>query len=231
MTALRSLRDTLRTLGLVNGAAYYVSVALDRLTGGWARLVKYDLVTQPLDFPRAVPRHWGQTIQIREIFDGDPLLQEMAHSPDTMAWRFRQGARCLAALKEDRLVGFLWFVEGPYEEDEVCCTFRPQPHGYAAWDFDIYVFPRYRLGPVFSVLWAAACDALTARGHVSTASRISAFNPASLAAHRRLGALLVGKALFLRFGHVQVMFATLPPRLHVRGRKGRRPVIDVGLPG
>ena len=100
--------------------------------------------------------------------------------------RFAQGARCLAAVtNESELAGFLWFTVGPYEEDEVRARFCPEPSGASAWDFDVWVLPRYRMGRLLSYLWGVAGAQLTAEGVGQTVSRISAFNAESLASHRR----------------------------------------------
>ncbi len=58
-------------------------------------------------------------------------------SARVLAYRYRQGAICLAAISEDTVVGYMWLLFGAYEEDEVRARFVPQSD--AAFDFDIYV--------------------------------------------------------------------------------------------
>jgi len=65
----------------------------------------------------------------------------------------RQGAICLGAFKNDELLGYAWILLGTYEEDEVRCFFVPMPEGESAWDFDIYLDPKYRIGFAFPRLW------------------------------------------------------------------------------
>ncbi|HKP66213.1 MAG TPA: hypothetical protein VJX31_06275 [Casimicrobiaceae bacterium] len=145
-----------------------------------------------------------------------------------IAARFAQGACCLAAtVHGNELAGFLWFVVGAYDEDEVRARFVPAPRGKAAWDFDVTIMPRYRMGRLFGYLWQRATVELTQRGVTSSVSRISAFNPASIASHRRLGARIVGNALFLCFGPVQLMRASHAPRWHLSWRDDQRPTLEI----
>ena len=221
-----SFASTLRSLGWVDGLTYLLAQGLDRISRGRIRIVKYDLVVQPVRGGIGVPEHRGTDLEIRELRPGDELLERMGHPPETIAARFRQGGRCLAAVRRGELAGFLWWVEGPYEEDEVRCLFVPRPAGAAVWDFDVYVAPRHRSGPVFARLWDAASRDLSARGFRQTCSRISAFKPGSLSAHRRLGARVVGKRLFVCVGRLELMFGTRRPLFHASLRS--RPTIEVG---
>jgi hypothetical protein len=159
------------------------------------------------------------------------LLQQADRPASTLASRFAQGARCLVAAKQDELAGFLWFVTGPYEEDEVRARFVPGPAGAAAWDFDVLVMPQYRMGRLFSYLWARANAELAARGVRHTMSRISAFNAASLASHKRLGASIVGSALFVCVGRLQLMRSSLRPGWHFSWRPDQRPTLVVAADG
>ena len=100
----------------------------------------------------------------------------------------------------------------------------PEPQGRAAWDFDVMVMPEYRMGRLFSYLWGRANAELRAGGVEHTMSRISAFNAASLAAHQRLGARVVGSASFLCVGRWQLMRTSLSPRWHFSWRPESRPL-------
>jgi hypothetical protein len=91
------------------------------------------------------------------------------------------------------------------------------------WDFDVYVAPEFRLGRLFARLWDFTNSELRAQGFRWTISRISAFNPESLAAHSRLGARRLGSAMFLVAGPLQVSFASLPPYVHVGWHDQMRP--------
>lgn len=101
--------------------------------------------------------------------------------------RFGQGAECLALYCGDRVVATLWFLVGPYLEDEVRCRFVPLPAGQCSWDFDVFVDPAHRITGAFAALWDAADAELARRGVIASLSRISAFNPASLRGPGRPG--------------------------------------------
>ena len=85
----------------------------------------------------------------------------------------------------------------------------------AAWDFDVYVAPAYRLSRAFGRLWDAANEELRSEGVRWCHSRISAFNLSSIAVHEKLGARQVGWAGFLCLGGFQLMVSSLKPWVHV----------------
>ena len=103
---------------------------------------------------------------------------------------------------------------------------QPGPAGQAAWDFDVYVDPEHRSGLGFARLWDEANGWLRRRGVAFSWSRISAFNPGSLASHARLGARVAGKATFFRLGPCQLMIASLPPYFHISWRRQDMPSIS-----
>ena len=221
------LKSTVRSLGWVDGLTYLLAQAVSRLTRGHARIISYDLVVQPMTDGLDLPAHRGKDIEVREIVAGDPLLAAMDRPVEILDARFHQGARCLVALKKGELAGFLWWTQGPYTEDEVRCVFIPEPHGQAIWDFDVYVAPRYRFSPIFPCLWHVATQQLFAEGYRYSASRISAFNPASLAAHQRLGAKIVGHRLFVCFGRLELSFSRQSPRCAITFKASPR--VTVGF--
>jgi hypothetical protein len=223
-----SFRSAIRSLGWVNGSLYLLAQGLDKLSQGQVRIIKYDLVSQPVSEAPHIPQHRGATIEVREIHAGDPLLGRMGHPPASIERRFAQGGHCLAALHDGELAGFLWWVEGEYQEDEVRCVFVPRPAGKAVWDFDVFVATGRRYSPVFARLWETAGKELHARGFIRSCSRISAFKPESLSAHRRLGARVTGKSLFICLWRMQIMFATQAPWFHVSLTEASRPVLNVG---
>lgn len=223
-----SFSSTIRSLGWINGPLYLLAQGVDQLSRGRIRIIKYDLVSQPVSAGPLVPPHRGAAIEVREIHAGDPLLRRMGHAPASIDSRFSQGGRCLAALLDGELAGFMWWVEGAYREDEVRCTFVPQPLGKAVWDFDVFVAAGRRYSPVFARLWETADRELHTRGFIRSCSRISAFKPESLSAHRRLGARITGKCLFICLGRAQLMFATQAPWAHVSLDDASRPVLRVG---
>lgn len=212
-----------KTLGLGTAAWYAVARSLEAVTFGRLRLIGYRFVAQPVPEQGQVAPGRGSSIELRILQSDDPLVSQLPRPPAVVAQRFRDGARCLAAVKSDRIVGFLWYKEREYIEDEVRCCYRFDP-AVAVWDFDVYVDPEYRLGRLFARLWDFANCELRARRYRWTISRISAFNPESLAAHSRLGARRLGSAVFIVAGSLQVSFASFRPHLHLGWRDEMYPV-------
>ena len=215
-----------RSIGLANTCLFVLSRLLSTLFGPRIRLVKYYFVAQPI-VTSSSPTSSG-SFHIEFVDAGWAPFSQVERPSHVIAQRFAQGARCLAATKEDELAGMLWFVVGAYDEDEVRARFRPMPKHFVAWDFDVTVMPRYRMGRLFSYLWSHAQRELAAQGVTHSVSRISAFNGPSLAAHRRLGAKVVGSALFFCVGRVQLMKSSVRPRWHLSWRDDQRPCLDIG---
>jgi hypothetical protein len=228
MVLIRKFADAADAMGTGNALLYAVSRLLDRAFGGRVRIVKYIFVSQPVvPLATQLPASSG-AFKLAFIGPESPLFAEVERPAAVIAARYAQGARCLAATTADhKLAGFLWYVTGAYEEDEVRARFLPEPVGATAWDFDVTILPRYRMGRLFAYLWRRAADELAAAGIKHTLSRISAFNAMSMASHRRLRARTVGKALFLCLGRVQVMTSTVGPRWHLSWRDDQRPLMAI----
>jgi hypothetical protein len=214
---------------LWNTCLLAASLFLPRLFGARLRIVKYYFIAQPIVLRAAATARFG-AFSLTWPDAQWPLFSQIDRPSSVIAARFAQRARCLAATVEggSRLAGFLWFVPGAYEEDEVRARFRPQPEGAAVWDFDVSILPQYRMSRLFSYLWARAAAELAREGVMHSMSRISAFNGASLAAHRRLGARVVGQALFICIGRWQLMMSNVSPRFHLSWRDEQRPTLAIG---
>jgi hypothetical protein len=220
----------LADLGAVNALLYLCNRALKRLSASRAFLQRYYLMVQPLDISLPMPRRLGRDLQVREVGRADAVLATLPRPPEVLQSRYEQGSTCLAAWRSSgEFAGFIWLAPGVYEEDEVRCTFLPQPEGRTSWDYDLYVVPAERAGVTLTRLWAAALEHLRARGFEWSASRISAFAPASRAAQRRMGAVCVGQALFLVVYRFQAMFASIPPYVHFSAGRSR-PRLKVQAP-
>lgn len=216
-----------RELGLAAGTLYALARMLAVGSGGRVRLHAYHLVAQPVgDIPILPPRR-GRGIEVREIGLNEAVALPVERPRTVIEARFRQGARCLMASADGRFLGFLWFLVGPYEEDEVRCRFVPGPQGMASWDFDVFVESSARLGFAFARLWGEANRVLSRLGVEWSISRVSAFNPGSLLSHRRLGLVRVATAVFVGAGPVQLMVATIRPYVHLSLRATSRPTLEV----
>jgi hypothetical protein len=86
------------------------------------------------------------------------------------------------------------------------------------------------VGPAFARLWDSANAYLRERGIIWTMSRISTFNMASVASHRRLRAHFLGSAVFVRGRSWQLMLATIAPFLHLGLGPRRYPEIRLRAP-
>ena len=225
---VREFRSSVARIGTVDTCLYVASRVLDACFRGRIRIVKYYFMAQPVAEGSATRGARSGSFVLTFIDGNSPLFAQIERPPEVIAQRFAQGARCLAATTDDAtLAGFLWFVVGPYEEDEVRARFDPMPSGRSAWDFDVTILPRYRMGRLFSYLWDRAGSELSSQGVSHTLSRISAFNGPSIASHRRLGARVVGEALFLCLGRLQLMRASVAPRWHLSFRPESRPVLAI----
>lgn len=217
-------------MGLLDGGLFLLSRLLDRVSRGRLRLFKYYFVAQPVAEIAAPSGPGSLGIQVRAVSREDPIVSAFPRPPAAIAARFDAGAICLVAAKGDRFVGFLWLAERQYMEDEVRCLYIMEPQGEAAWDFDVYVAPELRLTRAFLRLWDAANELLTQREYRWSLSRISAFNPGSMAVHRRLGLERLGAGIFLCAGDVQFAFFTRSPFAHVSVRTSSYPVLRLRAP-
>lgn len=224
----KAVKATLE-LGVFDGLLYGLSQTLSRL-GADIEIHRHELMAQPVSSAPLLRPNRGRTLSVREISPGDPAIGTMPLTKEVVEFRFAQNCVCLGAFKGDALVAYLWLCFGAYEEDVVRCRFVPSPASNTVWDFDVYVFPRYRVGLAFARLWDETQSYLRAHGISWTYSRISPFNQQSLNAHRRLAAQCVGRALFLRRGGAQIMVATIHPYLHVSGRSGCGPELRISPP-
>lgn len=226
---LGKLHTLARDLGVLNAALYAISRLLER-SGGLLHLYRYELVAQPVPREPLLGPRRGRSVEVRPVAAGDPALAALPLDANVLRFRYDQGALCLGAFRAGEMIGCLWLSLGPYHEDEVRCTFEPQPPGRASWDFDVYIRPDLRHGLAFARLWDAANAYLRARGVKWSFSRISAFNPHSLASHGRLGARRIGVVTFLVLGPWQLFMAARPPYLHVSAGPGSVPRIPLYAP-
>ena len=226
---VNKIRKLIDELGLV-GAICYAVHRLGALSGGIVSLHRYLLVAQPVASTALLALGRGRSVLVQQMDVWDPALLSLPLNRKVIEYRANQGALCFGAFKKGRIIGCLWLCLAGYQEDEVRCRYQPVPLGRAAWDFDVYLDPEHRSGLGFARLWDVANDFLRQRNISFSWSRISAFNPRSLAAHARLGATIAGTATFVRVGPGQFMIASVPPYWHFSLRQGSYPVIHLSRP-
>jgi len=225
-----ALRESVASHGWGTGVLYAFGRTLSRATRGRCRLFKYYFVAQPVPLqPLAAPPP-GATTRIHQVAANDDVVAAFPRPPEVIAQRFASGAACFVAERNGNLVGFIWIKLGRYEEDEVRCDYVLDPAGGIAWDFDAWVAPEFRMSRAFVQLWNAANDYLRSRGCRWSASRISAFNPVSLASHRRLGAVNLFTGVFIVFDSMQLAMFTCPPYFHLGFGAHSRPQLMFRAP-
>ena len=225
---LARIRAVIAAHGWTDGILYLFSRTLAGMSRGRARFVRYALTVQPLASMPPVPERRTGRFTVREIGATETqLLAAMQRPMAALLDRYRQGAFCLGLFRSDELAGFAWLTIGAYQEDEVRCRFLPAPQGQAAWDFDVFIAPRFRLSGAFLQLWTGVARELRARGCEYSCSRISRFNLGSLSSHRRIGAEPVATANFLVLGPLQFMVAGIRPYLHVSASATRQPTLRI----
>jgi hypothetical protein len=229
MSLLTQTRQVITALGWKDGIFYAASRAVEAASFRRLRIIKYYFVAQPVR-DRGLRGAASSSIKTFRAEPNDPIVQQFTRPREVVARRFNDGAICFVAVKADVLVGFLWIQQDRYMEDEVRCLFLLEPAGQAAWDFDVWVAPEFRMTRAFALLWDAANAFLRAHGYCWTLSRISAFNAFSLASHLRLGAEKLHAGLFVLGNSVQLSFLSCPPYLHMSTRENSYPIVRLSAP-
>jgi hypothetical protein len=210
-----------RDFGVIAGSLYVLGRVLQAISPR-LNLQVYELMVQPISGRPLLPERFTRGITIREIHEGDPEVGLMPARPNIKDSRFRQGAICLGAYRQEELIGYLWLCFDRYEEDEVRCTYVLEPPGHAVFDFDLYVFPKHRMGLAFAGIWNGVNEYLSRRGIRFTFSRLTRFNLPSRKAHAHLGWKKVASAIFVQAWRAEVMFATIPPYVNLSVGRGSR---------
>lgn len=225
-----ALKSNIRQLGWGTGILYSVDRAMQQLSGGRFRIVRYRLVAQPVAEPIVKALRPSVSTSIRKIDNCDPIVSHFPREATVIQRRFDVGAECYVAEVNHEFAGYLWLAFGGFAEDEVRCDYHFAQPIECVWDFDVYVEPTYRLGRTFVRLWDAVNRDLTARGVSWSCSRISAFNPESVAAHRRLGIVELYTATFFCLGTLQILAVGRFPYLHVGWRNDSRATLYLDPP-
>lgn len=227
---LQRLKRTFAELGAFEASLYLFANLLARISRGRCRLIRYYIVAQPVASAPAHALRPSPSNPVRLIGREDAAVAQFPRPKTVLARRFDDGGLCFVAESKGRFAGFLWISHRQYEEDEVRCRFDLHPPERCVWDYDVYVEPDFRVGRTFARLWDAANAYLTAHGVRWSLSRISAFNPVSLAAHQRLGIRKLASATFIVTGRVQLSLFTTPPFVHLGWNDDMRPQLPVRAP-
>ena len=217
----RLITGPFREFGALAGSLYVIDRVLRHISPRLGLCV-YELMVQPITGQPLLPPNLVRNLGFVEIGRGHPDLALMPARDDIKAIRFEQGARCLGVYRKGKLIGYLWFCPGRYEEDEVRCTYYLAEAECSVFDFDLYVLPEHRMGIGFRAIWHGANLFLSELGIHYTFSRLTRFNMASRRAHAHLGWRRVGRALFLQAWSAELMLSTLFPFVALTWRRGQR---------
>ena len=208
------LKAPFKEFGFLAGLLYAADRVLRRLSSSCGLYV-YELMAQPISAKPLLPPNLVKNLKFVEIARGHPDIARMPAREDIKSSRFEQGARCLGVYRKENLIGFIWFCFNRYEEDEVRCTYELLAPQRSVFDFDLYVFPEYRMGVGFMGIWHGANAYLSERGVDFTFSRLTRFNLASRRSHAHLKWTRVGSALFIQLWRLEFMVSNLAPYLAV----------------
>ena len=229
-TVARAIRRAIAEFGVAVTLLYAGHRLLQRISGDRGRLVCYGLYAQPIGAGQfAAVRDDSATVVARADSAG-PLVTVFPRPASVIAQRFLQGAQCYVATVRGAFAGFIWMARGWHEEDEVRCRYELPDCRTAVWDFDVYVEPRLRMGRTLARLWKAVDADLAQDGVRWSFSRISLFNRGSITTHERLGAVRVGRAVFVCIGPVQVTLLSSAPFLHISIGANAGPTIRLSPP-
>jgi hypothetical protein len=220
----------LSTLQLRDNLLLLIARALRRLSGGRVRFLHYRIVAQPVPPARARAAAGARTLSVERVGPDHPLLAQFPHRPDALRRRFAERAVCHAAHRDGELIGYLWLQQTPFADRDAGCIFVPAPAGRAAWDYDLWIAPAWRMSRAFVRLWDEAHAYLRSCGVEWTLSCVHGANRASLASHGRLGARQLSQAWILRFGERQLAAFTQPPFVDLSLFTGARATLEVRAP-
>jgi len=226
---LTRISRAIKELGFLDAVLYAIERGLVA-SGGSARLYRYAFVAQPVPDGPLLPPRRGRSIDVRIVDARNPVLLKLELTSEVLDYRANLDSVCFAAFEDGEIIGCLWLCLGPYDEDEVRCRFTHLPHGATCWDYGIYVLPEKRSGFGFARLWDTANGFLRDRGVRWSLSRISPFNSASMASHKRLGIVRLGGAVFVRWRRWQLMASRMAPYLHASTDPARFPHMTLYAP-
>lgn len=209
---------------------YRLHRVMEKLSGGRSKLCVYLFCAQPVGNGAFTSLRDDPNTVVQPVGMGSTVVQSFPRPPEVVRQRFERGSGCYAATVRNEFAGHLWTARGGFDEDEVRCRYELPSDGQGVWDYDVYVEPRFRAGRTLGRLWKAVDVALGAEGVRWSFSRISLFNPASVQAHERLGAVHLATGIFAVLGPVQLSLFSKAPFIHFGVRSGQRPRLRLTPP-
>jgi len=203
-----------KEMGIFTSFLYLLAKLIKKISRKY-HLYYYVFVRQKVHQTPLLPPHKGSKFKFQVLEKNCKLLETLPRPNTVIKERFTQGYRCIAATKNDKFVGCIWLALDGYIEDEARAIFSPQPTDKIAWDFDVYIDPAQRLSYLFPKLWDQTNIYLKDLGFEATDSRITGFNIHSINSHKKLGAKVIAKALYIKAGNIQVSLSSTSPYLHL----------------
>ena len=229
-TRVQRIRALVGELGLSIAGLYLVHRIAVRLSRGRARLIPYAFYAQPIGSGLlSAVRHDANTVVVA-VASSDPICAAFPRPASVVMQRFDDDARCYVARVKGSFGGYIWISRDRHDEDEVRCRYILSSPKISVWDFDVYVEPRLRFGRTLVRLWSHVDQAMASEGVRWSFSRISLFNSGSAAAHRRLGAVRRGTAVFLVLGPAQLALLSVAPFVHASWGNSAGPSIRLAPP-
>ena len=208
------LRNILSDMGAANGMLFILARIANRLCPAIA-IARFYIVAQPVMQSRVLPKGRGASIQVLMLSGHDPLLDQVATPADEIERRFSGETKCFLALRGERVVGHLWVTHSGYRDPVFRCEYRIESPETVAWDFDLWIEPKERMGWAFCRLWDACNEYLAGRKIAWTLSRISAFNAGSLRAHQRIGIHRLRSLTYVCIGRLEWLLLFPSPSIRI----------------
>lgn len=204
-----AIGDSLRTMGLATTISYAAARA-----SAASRVFDYHsylIIAVPRQSMPQPPRGYD----VREIDAATLSTFNIDASLQVQQARFDSGLTCIGAFEGDNLVGVNWLGTESHVEDEVHIRYLlPED---AAWDTGLWIRPERRLSRTFAALWSGSAKWLETRRLNRSMSRIADYNSASLSAHRRMSAEVVGTLTVLGVGGWQLATVARPALIRISG--------------
>ncbi len=226
----RSITNNVEQLGFGNAILYLTGRLLESVSGSRIKIIRYAIAAQPVRAPEAKSMRPVAGVSIRLTDTSDPIVEQFPREQNVIEERFRAGAKCYVCETKGTFAGYIWLAYEAYEEDEVRCRYELKSPETCVWDFDVYVAPKYRMGRTFARLWNTANQHLSDEGIRWSFSRISTFNPHSIAAHKRLGMRKIHSVTFLCIGKWQITVMGMRPFVHFSASIPSRPRLRLTEP-
>ncbi len=210
-----NIRADIRQMGFPGWLSYSAGRLLQRISGGRLKFAVVDFYLQPMgESFRKLPAPTS-SIRVEPIGREQMDPEQFERRADVLDTRVAEESVCIAAMRNDELMGFMWLHFGVFHDRDLELLLKAGARQDLAWDFDMFIKPKYRLGPTFARLWSEAQTQLLHRGCTGTLSWVRLENGASRRAHARLGATLMGRAALLSLGRYQLTVSTIRPWLAV----------------